>query len=430
MPVHDLPADEGDDAPRESYNFAPGYRGVVYRADVPDHGCGPAPDRQTRGGQAAAAHGDEDSDVSAKTVEKQVEGTEVMEAEETDGVHYKLQTMKWGLIPFWTKRNPDYGSMMKTINCRGDSLAKDGGMWNNMKRRKRCIIITQGFYEWLKKGKEKVPHYTKRKDEQLMLMAGLWDCVQYEDSGEKLYTYTIITTESNNQLSFLHDRMPVILDNGSEEMWRWLDPKRSTWSKELQQCLRPYEGELECYPVSRDVGKVGNNNPTFIVPVASKDNKNNIANFFTGGGNKPKFELKEVVKDEENVRKEDEVTQDETELKQEVTRNPADKAQEVKSEVSMKDEVEKESVKTEDIARSEENAPMPVDEAGEKTGYKGVKREHEEEDEVDEPPAKTAKTGRRQRSATINDRGVFIPKKRGKVAEEGSQKITGFFKKS
>jgi putative SOS response-associated peptidase YedK len=85
-------------------------------------------------------------------------------------------------VPFWTKRNPDYGSKMKTINCRDDSLFEDRGMWTTMKKRKRCIIVAQGFYEWLKKngGKEKLPHFTKRKDGQLMCFAGLWDCVQFE----------------------------------------------------------------------------------------------------------------------------------------------------------------------------------------------------------------------------------------------------------
>jgi putative SOS response-associated peptidase YedK len=104
-------------------------------------------------------------------------------AEESGGeVGYKLQSMKWGLIPFWTKRNPDYGSMLKTINCRDDSLAASGGMWHTMKQKKRCVVICQGFYEWLKKngGKEKIPHFIKRKDGAPMLMAGLWDCVRYE----------------------------------------------------------------------------------------------------------------------------------------------------------------------------------------------------------------------------------------------------------
>lgn len=74
--------------------------------------------------------------------------------------------------------------------------------------------------------------------------------------------------------------MPVILDPGTEAMKTWLDPDQTTWSKDLQSILKPYEGELECYPVPKEVGKVGNNSPDFIVPVNSKENKNNIANFF------------------------------------------------------------------------------------------------------------------------------------------------------
>lgn len=75
--------------------------------------------------------------------------------------------------------------------------------------------------------------------------------------------------------------MPVILEPGSKTMRTWLDPKRKTWSKELQAILKPFEGELECYPVTKEVGKVGNNSPDFIIPVNSKENKSNIANFFS-----------------------------------------------------------------------------------------------------------------------------------------------------
>lgn len=168
MPVAEAPDDEGDQAPRQSYNFAPGYYGIVYRADVPDWGAGP---RQHRKGEA------DDTTVSSSS--QPAEPTPE-EAEGDSEVRYKLQSMKWGLIPFWTKRNPDYGSMMKTINCRDDSLIDNKGMWTTMKQKKRCVVVAQGFYEWLKKGKEKMPHFTKRKDGKLMCFAGLWDCVQYE----------------------------------------------------------------------------------------------------------------------------------------------------------------------------------------------------------------------------------------------------------
>lgn len=202
MPVWDAPADEGDGAPRQSYNFAPGYHGIVYRADVPDRGAGPS--RRdgrpaTKGAKATSgemasepeAEGEAHDDVNPTSVT-----TTTTLTAETDGVEdeggetrYKLQSMKWGLVPFWTKRNPDYASVMKTINCRDDSLAQTGGMWSSMKGRKRCIVVAQGFYEWLKSGKEKVPHYVKRKDGRLMCFAGLWDCVQYDGGGYYRYPH-------------------------------------------------------------------------------------------------------------------------------------------------------------------------------------------------------------------------------------------------
>ncbi|RYP77155.1 hypothetical protein DL770_007105 [Monosporascus sp. CRB-9-2] len=309
MPVDEAPDDnDGDEAggnnyasgvPRQSYNFAPGYHGIVYRADVPDWGAGPRRNRTAahdRGG-AASGDGDEGGDGG----DRHSGGAEKSSGRRRrDGgrTRYKLQSMKWGLVPFWTKRGPDYGSVLKTINCRDDSLAQAGGMWASMKARKRCIVVAQGFYEWLKKdgGREKIPHFVKRKDGKLMCFAGLWDVVQYEgdDEGWKNYTYTIITTESNKQLSFLHDRMPVILENGSDALRTWLDPGRHEWSAELQALLRPFEGELDVYPVSKEVGKVGNNSPSFIIPLDSKENKNNIANFFAaaaakkGGGSAKK----------------------------------------------------------------------------------------------------------------------------------------------
>lgn len=163
MPVDEAPE---DDEVRETYNFAPGNIGAVYRADVPEK----------------EQHGESNEEQNADH-----EPTEDASKSHTK---YKLQSMKWGLIPFWTKRNPDYGSLMRTINCRDDSLIEDRGMWTTMKRRKRCIVLCQGFYEWLKKGpggKDRIPHFVKRKDGELMCFAGLWDCVSYE--GE-LYAFS------------------------------------------------------------------------------------------------------------------------------------------------------------------------------------------------------------------------------------------------
>lgn len=88
--------------------------------------------------------------------------------------------------------------------------------------------------------------------------------------------------------------MPVILDPGSESIKTWLDPSRHEWSRELQALLRPFDGDLEIYPVSKDVGKVGNNSPSFIRPLDSKENKSNIANFFTKKTQQQNLEAKPV----------------------------------------------------------------------------------------------------------------------------------------
>lgn len=108
------------------------------------------------------------------------------------------------------------------------------------------------------------------------------------DDDVKHYTYTIITTSSNKQLGFLHDRMPVILNPASDQLRTWLDPARHEWSKDLQNLLKPFDGELEVYPVSKEVGKVGNNSPSFMIPIASRENKSNIANFFANAQAKNK----------------------------------------------------------------------------------------------------------------------------------------------
>ncbi|EXJ91417.1 hypothetical protein A1O1_04529 [Capronia coronata CBS 617.96] len=386
MPVDDAPQDE---EARETYNFPPGAYGLVYRAEVPDHGIRDAEDPESN----ETGPGEE---------EDPQENTEP-QASEPKPYRYEIKVMKWGLIPFWTKRAPDYSSMMRTINCRDDSLIENKGMWNTMKQKKRCLVVAQGFYEWLKKGpggKERIPYFVKRKDGNLMCFAGLWDCAQYEGSGEKLYTYTIITTDSNKQLNFLHDRMPVILNPGTDEVKMWLDPTRNKWSRELQSLLKPYEGELEFYPVDPAVGKVGNNSPSFIVPVDSKENKKNIANFFSGANKK------HVKADSTKVETEPEETRP-----------------------------------TIDHDGSENNAPLPIPPISvkETQGQKRLAADAPEESpankqtKLSSPPAKLStpvKTAgsKTPRSATSN-KGMALKTSPTKKIEPGTQRITNFFTK-
>lgn len=188
MQVDETPEDSSI---RETYNFAPGNIGAIYRADVPDNGYSEtATTRSTSTGQTSEPEAefnppeaDEAQDTDNNNGQNQTQNSADVGADADRKQRYKLQSMKWGLVPFWTKRQPDYGSLMRTINCRDDSLVEDRGMWTTMKRRKRCVVVCQGFYEWLKKGpggREKVPHFVKRRDGELMCFAGLWDCAKYE----------------------------------------------------------------------------------------------------------------------------------------------------------------------------------------------------------------------------------------------------------
>lgn len=88
-----------------------------------------------------------------------------------------LHTMKWGLVPHWSKH--DDGNL-NTINARCEALVEGGGMWGSIKGKKRCAIPCQGYYEWLKKGKDRLPHFMRRANGDLLLLAGLYDIVTLE----------------------------------------------------------------------------------------------------------------------------------------------------------------------------------------------------------------------------------------------------------
>ncbi|KAL7946632.1 hypothetical protein V8C42DRAFT_321266, partial [Trichoderma barbatum] len=262
IPIEEAPDDDGSESPHQSYNFAPGSNGIVCTADTPDRGVRPR--------------------YNSPRIQEDDPPREEKKSPQEDGVgavKYKLQSMKWGIVPSWSKQNTTFTP--KAINCRDDSLRTSGGMWQTMKTRKRCIVVAQGFFEWLPVSpKEKVPHFVKRRDGRLMCFAGLWDAVQHEDTGDKSYTYSIITTNSNQQLRFLHNRMPVIFDINSKDFRLWLHPLENRWTSDLQSLLKPYEGDLEVYPVCKDVGKVGRSSPSFIIPLSNRGNERDIARFF------------------------------------------------------------------------------------------------------------------------------------------------------
>ncbi|KAH9990829.1 hypothetical protein BJV77DRAFT_1060873 [Russula vinacea] len=189
-----------------------------------------------------------------------------------------MHSMRWGLVPHWSKAEPP---TLNTINARAENLEEGGGMWASVKGRKRCAVVAQGYYEWLRKGPQRIPHFTRHKDQRLMLFAGLYDSVTLEGQSEPLWTFTIVTTAASSGFAWLHDRQPVILTS-QDALDRWLDTSTQTWDPKLNSLLGSYDepdAPLECYAVPREVGKVGTESPTFIEPVQKR--KDGIEAMFT-----------------------------------------------------------------------------------------------------------------------------------------------------
>lgn len=149
------------------------------------------------------------------------------------------------------------------INARAETLAEKPS-FKRLIGKRRCLVLADGFYEWRKEGKRKVPLRIVRKDRQPFAFAGLWDSWRNPDANE-LHSFTIITTEANDLLRPIHDRMPVILHQTDEQLW--LDPNVNDAAK-LRPFLVPYPTELmEAYEVSPIVNSPANDLPQCIEEV-------------------------------------------------------------------------------------------------------------------------------------------------------------------
>jgi putative SOS response-associated peptidase YedK len=171
-----------------------------------------------------------------------------------------MKQMRWGLIPSWAK-DPSIGNRM--INARAETIAEKPAFRAALKKR-RCLIPADGFFEWQKLGNVKQPVRIVLKSRQPFGFAGLWEQWVAPD-GEGILSCTIITTEANELLKPIHDRMPVILMQDVEAVW--LDPKIQETEK-LLPLLRQYPPEqMEFYPVSREVNSPAHDTPDCIVPI-------------------------------------------------------------------------------------------------------------------------------------------------------------------
>ena len=173
------------------------------------------------------------------------------------GDRRQFQMLRWGLIPSWAK-DPVIGN--KLINARAETVAEKPS-FRSAFRHRRCLVIADGFYEWRRQDGKKQPFYFRLQDAQPFAFAGLWE--HWQDSmGEVIDSCTIITTEANEILQPIHDRMPVILNPKDYDLW--LDPTLDK-IEQLQQLLQSYSStEMTSYPVSTKVNKPTNDTPELI----------------------------------------------------------------------------------------------------------------------------------------------------------------------
>ncbi|MFY0759416.1 SOS response-associated peptidase [Metabacillus dongyingensis] len=169
-----------------------------------------------------------------------------------DGTQNRMGLLKWGLIPPFAK-DEKFG--YKTINARAETLA-DKPSFRHAFRNKRCLVLADSFFEWKRHENGKTPMRIKMKSDEPFGMAGLWESWK-SPNGKTIYSCTVITTEPNELMSSIHDRMPVILK--PEDEASWLDPSNHD-PDYLHQFLKPFDQtQMEAFEVSSDVNSPKNN---------------------------------------------------------------------------------------------------------------------------------------------------------------------------
>ena len=168
--------------------------------------------------------------------------------------------MRWGLIPSWSKDGP---SSRPLINARAETVAEKPSFRGSLRRR-RCLVLADGFYEWQKVGSDKRPMRIAMRSGVPFAFAGLWSMWRSPE-GDSISSCAIITTEANDLLRPVHHRMPVILPEETEDLWLDTDLDDSVT---LLQLLEPYPDDaLETYEVSGLVNSSSNDVPEVTSPV-------------------------------------------------------------------------------------------------------------------------------------------------------------------
>lgn len=170
------------------------------------------------------------------------------------GAKRELVELRWGLIPIWEK---DTKIAYSTSNARGDTVAEKPAFRSAFKKR-RCLILAHGYFEWLKDGKAKLPQLYEIDGGKPFAFAGLWEYWPGPKDGEPqpIESCTIVTTDANKLAAKVHDRMPFVLSPDDYDLW--LDPSIDNRAK-LERLIKPFPiKSMTVRPVSTFVNNVKN----------------------------------------------------------------------------------------------------------------------------------------------------------------------------
>lgn len=172
----------------------------------------------------------------------------------SNGGRAQIELFRWGLVPGWA---PDTRGAARLINARAETV-DDKPSFRDAFARRRCLVCADGFYEWRRDGKRRVPYYMYRADGRPIALAGIWE--QFVDGeGRPYFSFATLTTAANELMSPIHDRMPVIIAPGDYQ--RWLDPQPRS-RQALDDLLRPApEAGYLVRQVSERVNSVANDGP-------------------------------------------------------------------------------------------------------------------------------------------------------------------------
>lgn len=183
-----------------------------------------------------------------------------------------ISTFYWGTSPIWSKNKT---VSEKVINVRAETLNEKPALKRAMMKM-RCIIPADGFYGWKRIGKKTfIPHRFVLQNQELFSMAGIWE--EFEDEeGNAVHTFMVLTTEANELVASVSERMPVILDKQAEQ--RWLDLQAT--ETELNNLLVQYPAAgMNLYTVSPKINELNNDVPSLIIPAPPADQHGNLTLF-------------------------------------------------------------------------------------------------------------------------------------------------------